>query len=183
MEIPETLKNRRVLIFVSLLVLLGITWRLVPHLPNFAPIGAIALVTGMILGWRQSVLAVVVVMAVSDLVIGSYSSMPWTWLGLGLIGGVGVLARKLPSLWRAPVGALGASSLFFIVSNFGTWLASGMYSHDLAGLVQCYVMALPFFRATLLSDLVFGMLLMAVYAVFIGYRPRYPIADIMWVKV
>lgn len=176
MEIPETLKNRRVAVFVVLLILLGITWRLMPHLPNFAPIGAIALVTGIVLGWRQSALAVVVVMAVSDLVIGSYSSMPWTWLGLGLIGGVGVLARKLPSLWRAPVGALGASSLFFIVSNFGTWLASGMYSHDLAGLVQCYVMALPFFRATLLSDLVFGVVLFAAYEMFIRRYARQPAA-------
>src|SRR5690606_32089846 len=105
-------------------------------------------------------------MAASDLAIGTYSSMYWTWLGFGSIAGLGYMLRKLPAAWRLPVGALGASTLFFLVSNFGTWVSSGMYSLDITGLVQCYTMALPFFRTTLQSDILFSVLLLSIYETF-----------------
>ena len=96
--------------------------------------------------------------------------MEWTWLGLGLIAGVGVAVRRLPLLWRIGAGALGASLTFFVASNFGTWLTSGMYSHDIAGLIQCYVAALPFLRTTIVSDLLFSGLLLSAYEVVLTQR-------------
>ena len=163
MEVPKTIDRYLATIIVIALVLFGVWWRLTSHMPNFAPIGAIALTSGMILGWKKSLVVVVATMAISDLVIGSYSSMQWTWLSLGLIGGLGYMIRKLPLAWRIPVGAFGASGVFFVVSNFGTWISSGMYSLDLSGLVQCYIMALPFLKATLLSDTIFIALFLIAY--------------------
>lgn len=163
MEVPKTINKQLVVAAVAALVLFAIAWRLTPHTPNFAPVSAIALILGATLGWRTSLLAVLLIMGLSDLAIGGYTGMEWTWLGFGLIVGLGYAIKNLPAAWRVPVGALGASGLFFIVSNFGTWLASGMYTPDLAGLVQCYAMALPFLKATLLSDLTFTTLLFAAY--------------------
>ena len=59
----------------------------------------------------------------------------------------------------AEAGAvLGGSLLFFFVTNGAVWLfAEGsIYPKTLAGLATCYWMALPFFRNTVASDLLFS---------------------------
>ena len=43
--------------------------------------------------------------------------------------------------------------IFFIISNFGVWLLSNTYSGDIAGLITCYVMGLPFLKNSLLSSI------------------------------
>lgn len=139
---------------------MGVGWRLIPHLPNFAPIGAIAITAGMMFRWHKAIWIPLSIMIVSDLVIGLYQGFIWTWLSVAILPLAGVILRRLPLIWRIPTGALSASLLFFIVSNFGVWVSSGMYSHTLVGLIDCYVMALPFLRATMLSDLVFTSLLL-----------------------
>ena len=60
--------------------------------------------------------------------------------------------------------SLGASVLFFLTTNFGSWLWFNMYEHSLAGLIQCYAMAIPFFRYTLCGDLFFAVTLFGGYA-------------------
>lgn len=173
MEISKTINNYWPIALALGLILFGIGWRLVPHLPNFAPIGAIALLAGVALGWRTALWLTLSMLVISDFLIGFYTGIQWTWLGFGLIIGLGIVVKKMPSLWRVPIGALGASIVFFIVSNFGTWLVSGMYSHDFAGLIHCYTAALPFFRATLLSDLSFGALLLGTYEIARVYVARH----------
>jgi hypothetical protein len=54
--------------------------------------------------------------------------------------------------------------LFFTVTNFGTWLTSGMYPPTFSGLVACFVAAVPFFQNTLAGDLVFSALLFGGFA-------------------
>lgn len=169
MEISKTLNKHLVKIVVVSLVLLAILWRLTPHVPNFAPVSAIALVLSMTLGWEKSLAAVLSIMAVSDLAIGGYSGMHWTWLGFGLIVALGYGIRHLPAAWRIVGGSLGASAVVFVVSNFGTWISSGMYTLDLAGLIQCYVMAIPFLKATLVSDLAFTVVLLTSYELYRSY--------------
>lgn len=163
MEISKFINKQTLLI--AGLVLFGIAWRLTPHMPNFAPVGAIVLALSASLGWRQSLIATLVIMGVSDAIIGFYPGIEWTWLGFGLIIILGVVIKKLSLAWRISLGAISTSSVFFIVSNFGTWISSGMYSFDIAGIIQCYVMALPFFKATLVSDLVFTTLFLASYEI------------------
>tara|TARA_A100001011_G_scaffold400548_1_gene516128 strand:+ start:5644 stop:5877 length:234 start_codon:yes stop_codon:yes gene_type:complete len=51
-----------------------------------------------------------------------------------------------------------ASLIFFLTSNFGVWLLSSWYPKSFAGLIMSYEAALPFFRNTLLSTLLFGLL-------------------------
>ncbi|HEU0266019.1 MAG TPA: DUF6580 family putative transport protein [Candidatus Saccharimonadaceae bacterium] len=136
---------------------LAVSWRLIPHMPNFAPLGAVAVLAGRSCGWRRGVWIPAAAFMLSDAVIGFYAGFEWTWLGYVLIVGAGALTRRLPWAWAAPLGALGTSSIFYLVSNFGVWLASGMYAPSISGLIACYVLALPFFGATILSDMVFVM--------------------------
>lgn len=83
---------------------------------------------------------------------GSYDSALWTYLAFASYPVLGYLARKSQArqIRLLPL----ASLLFFLISNFGVWL--NWYPNTLSGLMQCYVLALPFYWRTLIGDLVFG---------------------------
>jgi hypothetical protein len=103
-------------------------------------------------------------MLLSDAVLGFYSGMQYTYFALALVVLVGwVISRRISPL-RVGAGAVASSILFFLVSNFGTWLSSGMYPHTFAGLTACYVAAIPFLQNTLAGDLFFSGLLFGGFA-------------------
>ena len=54
---------------------------------------------------------------------------------------------------------MASSVLFFVVTNFGMWLSSGIYPRNLAGLQACYVAAIPFLQNTVAGDLFYAALL------------------------
>lgn len=170
MEVPKTITGRRLLLALGLLALLGIGWRLMPHLPNFAPIGAITLLTGTLLTKRHSLLLLLGIMFVTDTLIGFYTGFLWTWAGLALAIPIGWAIRKLPYATKTTIGALSASLVFFVVSNFGVWLTSGMYPPTAAGLISCFVLALPFLGTTLASNVLFGAVLLGLVHYFCQMR-------------
>jgi len=163
MEISKTINNWRFW-FLAGLIVLGIGWRLMPHVPNFAPLGAIALLSGIAPRGRAAPWVPLVILVVTDSILGFYGSMLWTWLAFVVVTLIGSGLRNRSNLSRMAIGVPLASLSFFAISNFGTWLTSGMYAHNLAGLVNCYAMALPFFRATALSDALFGVTLLGLCA-------------------
>ena len=69
-----------------------------------------------------------------------------------------------------------ASISFFLISNFSVWLYSTTYSADFAGLISCYVAGLPFYQATLLSDLVFTPLGFAAWYAYSSLNEQKRIA-------
>jgi hypothetical protein len=71
------------------------------------------------------------------------------------------------NVYTVAVGGVVSASLFFVITNFGVWFAGRLYTRDFQGLVDCYTAALPFFRNTLLSDIVYSLLLFAAYQTFI----------------
>lgn len=164
MEIRKSSVNWQLLIAV-VLIIVGAALRLLPHIPNVAPVGAIALFGGAVLGWRLAMWLPLLVMVISDLVLGFYPGIAFTWAGFVFIALYGRLLRRAPLPAKVLVGALGSGVIFFIVSNFGVWLSSGMYPSTLEGLAQCYVMGLPFLRATLLGDLAYSVVLFGAYEV------------------
>lgn len=116
------------------------------------------------LGWRLALWLPLAVMVVSDLIIGTHDTMPFTWGAFMLITLLGMSLRDVRNRWRVPLGALGSATIFFVISNFGVWLEGKMYAPTLAGLQECFVAALPFFRTTLLSDLAFSVLFFGAFA-------------------
>ena len=134
--------------------------RLVPHPPNFTPIGAMALFGGAYLGHRWLAFAApLAAMLLSDLVLGFYPGMWVQYVAVALIVLVAWRTLSRVSPLRVGGAALASSILFFLVTNFGTWALSGMYPRTLGGLAACYVAAVPFFQNTLAGDLFYAVLL------------------------
>ncbi len=156
--------SRRQFLVGAALITFGVVMRIVPHPANFAPVGAIALFGGAAFGERYGWWVPVIVMALSDAYVGFYSSMLFTWVAYALIGLGGVVMQRWYGWWRVPVASMAASLTFFLVSNFGVWVSGGLYAHTWSGLVQCFTLALPFFRPTALSDLAFSIAFFGVYA-------------------
>jgi hypothetical protein len=154
-----TANHSRILALLSA-ILAAAALRLVPHPPNFTPIGAMALFSGAYLGRRSlAFVAPLGAMLLSDAILGFYSGMWVTYLAVALIVLVGWVALSRVSVLRVAGAAVASSILFFLVSNFGTWALSGMYPHTVAGLEACYVAAIPFFQNTLAGDLFYASLL------------------------
>lgn len=162
MEIRKGAVNWQ-LIAALLLVVAGTALRLLPHVPNFAPVGAIALFGGVVLGWRLAVWLPLALMICSDFFIGFYPGIEFTWAGFLLVALFGTLLKHVGLAGRIVIGGTASGLLFFIVSNFGVWLTSGMYVHTFNGLVQCYGMALPFFRVSLMADLFYSAVIFGLY--------------------
>jgi hypothetical protein len=152
-RMPSTLPMEWLLV-VCLLGLV-VAARTVPHAPNFTPIVAAALFAGTVFRSRALALTVpIVAMLVSDLVVGfedwRIRAVVYAALVLPVI--LGIWGRKFHPIVALLPLAVSSSLLFFAASNFAVWAFSGMYAHDVTGLVQCYVMALPFLQNTVIGD-------------------------------
>ncbi|PYY00187.1 MAG: hypothetical protein DMG63_06785 [Acidobacteria bacterium] len=92
--------------------------------------------------------------------VGADHIVTWAWYVAAMVIGRALVRRVEP---LRVVGASLASAIsFFLVSNFATWLFQNMYPKTLAGLVQCYTLAIPFFRGTFASDLIYTPILFSV---------------------
>ena len=139
--------------------------RLVPHPPNFTPIGAMALFSGAYLGRRGlAFVAPLAALLLSDLALGFYQGMGTVYFSVALIVVLGMLALRRTSAPRVGVLAIASSVLFFAITNFGMWLFSGFYPRTLAGLETCFIAAIPFFQNTLAGDLFYAALLFGGFA-------------------
>ena len=146
------------------LLAVGIIARLIPHPWNATPLMAIALFGGTYLSKRWSLLVPLIIVAISDLILGWHTTIPFTWSAFLLRGVLGWWVRRGASATRILTGAVAGGVLFFLLSNFGVWITQDLYPRTMAGLWACYVAAIPFFRATMLGDLVFTTLLFGGYA-------------------
>ena len=152
----------------TLLIAVCVVLRIVPHPPNFAPVGAMAVFAGRTLKPAAAFGLVIVAMFLGDVVLAwlrGYSVVslvtPFIFGGFLLQAWLG---RRLRSRTGGAIGAALLGSLgFFLLSNFGVWVAGALYAHTAAGLGDCYVEAIPFFGATVLGDVVWTVVLNALY--------------------
>lgn len=161
----ETKQN----LLANSLIVLAILSRLIPHPANFTSIGATALVCGAKLNrtWRWAVPFITLILsdmllnlffgktafsAITPFIYGSFT------INILLGGWVHGKHRYLK------LGAFGtlASFQFFILTNLGVWLSTEMYTKNIAGLVQCYFMALPFWYNSLIGDILWSLALYTV---------------------
>ena len=140
-------------LFIGCLGLI-LLYRLIPHPPNFTPVIAMALYLPIFFGlW--SIPFLLLAFAITDYLIGFHSLLIWTWGSLALVGLFSQYVKNILSrLFATFLGAI----IFFIISNFGVWYGGGLYDHTIEGLIKCYIMALPFFTNTLLSTIIFALL-------------------------
>jgi hypothetical protein len=160
------------LLIATLLVLVGVLGRLLPHAPNLTPITAIALFSTAYLSLRYSSVIFLVTMVVADVFIGFYQwqIMVAVYGSFLLAACIGLLVRKRATFGAIVGGTISASVVFFLITNWAVWQFGTMYEHSISGLMQSYIMALPFFRNALVGDMLYtGLLFGMVYVVQLYY--------------
>ena len=124
--------------------------RFIPHPPNFTSLIALSFYIPALFGSRF-IPAIIFSFALTDLIIGFHNSMIFTWGSVLLIG---FLANYFSGgVVKRISGALLGSLIFFIVTNFGVWIISEYYEISLAGLINCYILAIPFFHNSILATI------------------------------
>ena len=148
------------------MVLAAAASRLIPHPPNFTPIAAIALFGGAQFSSKRAAFLVPLAgLFLSDLVFGFHAITPVVYGSFGLAVCLGFWVRHRRSTSRIACAAVASAILFFVLTNFGVWAIDNLYPKTAAGLVDCYVAAIPFFRNMLLANLVYSTLLFGALAV------------------
>ena len=156
--------HTRILVLLAAIVAAA-ALRLVPHPPNFTPIAAMALFSGAYLGRRALAFAAPFgALLLSDVVLGFYPELAFVYLSVAATVLIGWVLARRNTAWRVGLSALGASVLFYLVSNFGVWLLMDYYPKTVAGLLACYVAAIPFCQNSLAGDLFFTALLFGGFA-------------------
>lgn len=147
------------------LVFTGLAFRLLPHAPNFAPIAAIALFSGARFKAKWAILVPLIAMLLSDAVIGFYSWPVMVSVYISFILAVlcGLWLKKGKWFEAALYGSIASASIFFIATNFSVWAFTAWYPKTLSGIIDCFVLALPFFKNTLLSNVFYGFILYGAY--------------------
>ena len=149
--------------FPIILIIILASSRIVPHPHNFTPILAVGIFSGFY--FKQFFLSsfiVILSMFVGDIYFGFHNTMFFTYIALTAATGLGLFIKKF-KLTEILFSGLSSSVFFFIITNFGVWLVSGMYETNLNGLLQSYVMAIPFFHNTLISTLFYLFILKLIF--------------------
>lgn len=156
------------LVFVIVASLIAILLRLSGQsFLNFSAMGGLAVLCGAVI--RPSWLGLLIPLGcrlITDCVLeyrtgyGFYDSMAFEYGAYAAIFGIARLVR--PTQLPAAFGTgLLAALTFFVISNLGVWMmpheGQYLYAHTLAGLIQCFTMALPFAKGTLAGDVGFSI--------------------------
>ena len=136
--------------------------RFIPHPPNFTSLLALSFYVPVFLGLRF-LPVLIISFAITDLIIGYHSGTHWTWGSVLVIGLMSQYFSK--NINFRLVGALFGAFIFFLITNFGVW-TSGMYGFTISGLINCYLLAIPFFAYSLISTILFSLVIETSYKLF-----------------
>ena len=137
--------------------------RIIPHPPNFTPILATAILAPQIFSKKLylSIFLIILAMLISDLFIGFHKYIIFTYIPLILII---IMSNSFDKVKTSIlVMAISSPLIFFLISNFGVWALSNFYTKDLNGLMQSYILALPFLKNTFTSTIFFIVLYFIIY--------------------
>lgn len=160
-------QSRRYAIGLTVLSALG---RLIPHVPNVTPLGASCLFAGSRISGYLAYILPLAVMIATDPFVGGYTlGSPLIYASFLISVWIGRRLVREASPIRVGSAAFLCSAQFFVISNFGVWLAATrsatpFYQPNFAGLVQCYVEAIPYWGRTLAGDLFFSAAIFGMYA-------------------
>ncbi len=165
----------KISVFAIGFILVAALSRLLPHPPNFTPIGAMALLGGSYLGKKHmKFILPIAALFLSDFILNNtimrewYAesggiifftrSMLWVYMSFAIMILFGSYILRKRNFKNIALGTVGVSVIFFLITNFGVWISSGMYPKNIAGLLACFAAGLPFFLNTILGNVFFVLL-------------------------
>ena len=156
--------NIKILLITLVIFVISLT-RIFPHPPNFTPILALALFGGAYLPNKKTAFLIPIsAMFLSDLILGFHSQIYAVYGCILILSFLGRTIQSKISILNLTITGISGSLIFFIVTNFSVWLGDNLYPLTLNGLIQCYVMAIPFFHNTLISTFIFLAILFTSYS-------------------
>ncbi len=130
--------------------------RFIPHPPNFTSLIALSFYVPLLFG-RRYIIAIISAYLITDLLIGFHSVTLFTWGSIGLIG---IMTKYfLNSKKQRYFGVLSSTMVFFLLSNFGVWLVNNLHDTVNLSLIETYIIAIPFYGNTLLSTIIFSIVI------------------------
>jgi len=148
---------------IGLILILAFS-RLMPHPDNFTPIIALAIMSSYFFrNVNFSYTIMLFSMLLADFFIGFYSHMLFVYLSLFLIVLIFFKISKKINYKNLFIFSFFGSVIFFLISNFGVWLVGNLYERNINGLIECYFMAIPFFKNTITSTLIFSYSSLIIY--------------------
>lgn len=154
--------KKKIYISLGILVFFAIS-RFIPHIPNFTSVLALTFYVPNLLGVRYLPI-VVISFAITDLYLGYHYATHWTWGSIFIIGLLASFVKK--NIFYRLSGALLGVIIFFLITNFGVWI-SGVHSINNIGLVNIYLLAMPFFLNNLVSTFIFSILIESINTFYI----------------
>ena len=156
-------KNINNLLLPIVIILSLSLTRLIPHPWNFTPMLAVGIFSGFYFKqFYLSLFIVILSMFIGDLYLGFHSTMFFTYISLAVAVIIGLYIKHF-KFTEILFSGLASSVCFFIITNFGAWLTLEMYEKNFAGLLQSYVLAIPFFHNTLISTFLYLIVLKLLF--------------------
>lgn len=151
-------------ITISAIIFALALFRLLPHWPNVSPVAAMALFGGAYFADKRLALIVpFVALFLSDLILGLHNTMIFVYAGFALTVFIGFLIQSKRTTTNITFAVVASSVLFFLLTNFGAWMTSGLYVKSVEGLMQAYVAGIPFFQNSLVGNLAYTAVIFGGY--------------------
>ena len=189
LPLPKIRTSMKIRILI-LMVAAAAMARLLPHPFNFTPIGAMGLFGAAFFDKKWMGLAVpFAALFLTDLFVNNvlysafyggkfvlFTQAAWTiYAGFAAYFLIGKLAFSSNiTAKNMVVAALSGSVVFFLLTNFGSWLTDPFYPKTMGGLLHCYAEAIPFYRGSLYATLIFSVILFGGYNLVNRYFNQKP---------
>lgn len=128
-------------------------------------ITALALLSPVFFKTRYAFFVTLISVFTSDVTLHFFAHIPlfgtwslYTYSGWLMVTMLGLALQKNIMLSRVIFFAAFAPFLFWCWTNLGTWFTTALYPHNTAGLLQCYIAALPFLKNNVIATIIFCML-------------------------
>jgi hypothetical protein len=177
--------NVRFYILAGMVLLAGLC-RLVPHLHNFTPVGAMALFGGAYFSnaWKVY-LSPLLALFISDIIIQGfiyngmygfplYEGWYWVYGTFMVIIYIGNRTIKTAKISNVLIASILAALAHWVITDFWVWYSEmnlSLYSKDLKGFILCYAMAVPYMMSFLMSTVLYSIIL---FGGFEWIQKRYP---------
>jgi hypothetical protein len=165
------IKNKKYIYFIGI-TLISVLMRILPHIPNVAPITGLALFSGATLKSKKALLIPLLTMFLSDIFLGFHSTILFVYGSFLLIAIIGRFIKNRVGFINLSLFGVLSSVLFFLITNFGVWLTSSMYVKNINGLISSYVMGIPFLKNTIIGDFIYTMSFFYGYKLFLFFSSK-----------